>query len=194
MTPPTKLSMFSGMPELIRGHNLLIDFANSLQLRPGRNTAITRSINGQMVEARSGSVTIEEGGAQLKEYTVRSVDNDYLICQEVGGSTDVYIAKPHALRKTPWHGVTVSFVHEVDLQTVQITYSYESAVKRSATYRVGGTLLFSENQVIVPRYLPNKSVILATEVTTTLSLAGLPEGVSSDKVEISNRAWTRILD
>lgn len=86
----------------------------------------------------------------LKRYVVKSVSDDHLVCRTWDGVTegaaDVKVAKPFILRKTPFHGKTLT----VNGNT--LTYSYTSGTQRTVTKGSN-----SETQVIIPGYVATGS-------------------------------------
>jgi hypothetical protein len=83
------------------------------------------------------------GGYRVVRFRLKGVSEDYLNCKQLNGTTEVgptvKVAKPYNLRKTPFHGKTIS----------GITYNYTGAQSRTKTRASTST---TENQVITPAY------------------------------------------
>ena len=94
------------------------------------------------------------GGARAaKRFRVKSESNDYLVCRTwdgtTEGSTDVLVAKPYLLQRTPFHGVAVTYPN-----AQVITYTYAAAYERTADDTVD-----SETQIVTPRYFVDEEII-----------------------------------
>lgn len=144
---------------------------------------VEQTSRGQMLTAVTAKPS---GGSSVKQFRVKSVQDDYITCRSWDGtnegSEDVKIAKPFELRKTGWHGVTVSYTLETTGATRPVTYSYLSSVYRTATS--GSTV---EWEAIRPPYVPNKSVIYAAKSTNGTGVTDAPEWV-----EMSSRAFAKL--
>lgn len=165
------------------------------------NVKLLHHVNGFLFDQPSKARNEKsEPGGKVNQYLVKQLFGDYLRCRKIDGSTvgtqDVYIAKPFELRRTPWHGVTVSYTIEefsttLTVITVQISYDY-----KSGTYRIGTILSTSstEHQTIIPRYVPDKSVIYASDVEETI-LVTEESAVDVTKIDLNvgARAWAKVL-
>lgn len=140
-----------------------------------RQNAINNEIYIPPAEARGFSPTA--GGARY--FLVKSIADDHVVCRawnqkkQTAGTIDVYVAKPFELRRAPWHNKTVS----------SITYSYTSAIARTAT-AAGQT---AENQVVNPPWIVDKTIILAVYVPKGTGVTVSGKTVSWE--EVSARAW-----
>ena len=105
------------------------------------------SVVGGTVRRIGNSVCIEVPAAPIASgvyrFRLKAVYDDYLECKQLNGTTEVgptiKVAKPYNLRKTPFHGKTIS----------GITYTYTGAQSRTKTRTSTST---KENQVITPAY------------------------------------------
>lgn len=123
-----------------------------------------------------------QGGAKVAQFIVKSVGDDHLVCRTWDGvnegETDVMIAKPWLLRKTPFHGLTLNGK----------TYSYDSGTARNVD---DGNE--DEDQVIIPSYTdPSGAVIYAVRGV----VGGTGVVVESDPVvwldlNVDGRAWAK---
>lgn len=91
--------------------------------------------------------------SQASRFLVKEVFDDYLRCRTFDGTTegdtDIKVAKPPELRKTPYHGKTIAYTQLGS--SFSLSYSYTNAYTRTVTKVAGGT--GSETQVIVPAYI-----------------------------------------
>ena len=196
--PPEKFRAVAGGPfeDIARQLNELRRFAISIKPVSGRNIQCDDSgsygVTVNQAKVKGGGEAVE---GVLKQYLVDATEPDYLECRlysngSASGNT-VYIAKPHELRRTPWHGVTITFVHEFNGATFTITYTHAGDNARTGVLRTSqGVIVATEKYAIIPRYLPGVTVINAMEVEQEMGVTA-PGEVT--KVDVSNRAWVRIL-
>lgn len=107
---------------------------------------------GQMVREWRGEVQQSPGsrlkrtGACVARFRVKSVQDDYITCRTwdgtTEGTTDVKVAKPYTLRKTPLHGKTLTINGNV------LAFNYTGVSTRIVTK---GTA--TQTQIIVPGYI-----------------------------------------
>lgn len=124
----------------------------------------------------------------VRQFRLKSVANDHLVCRTFDGTTegdsDILIAKPFDLRRTGWHGVTVTYALESVLGTsASVTYDYQTAVYRIAT---SGSVV--EHQGIRPFYVADRSIIFATQPDNGAGVAGI-EWID---LNADGRAWAKI--
>lgn len=161
-----------------------------------------RSVRGAKVSSTTGGVFIEPidtgGGSdsRVRQYILTDASNgDYFICRTLGtridatdpenpltlraiGGTDIFIAKPFALRQTPFDreainagvpeniGTSDEITYDVQVQswngvalsetTLKASYEYPSATFRidtNATDADPGNWT-TQNQTIIPRFVP----------------------------------------
>jgi hypothetical protein len=161
--------------------NQLRDAVN--ELRPVQAPGIL--LSATRIGVARQSVGGEEGAptpGTVNQFKVQEVLDDTLRCRTwLGtalGTTDITIAKPYKLRRTPFDAQTV--VIDAD----SILYTYQSGTRRTATV-VGTTS--TEKQVIVPRYLVG-DIIYACEVEDTINVTGT---VTQIDLNVDGRAWAR---
>lgn len=110
----------------------------------------------------------------LQQFILVTVNDDTLTCHTWDGTTEgtdnITVAKPHALRKTEWDGLTIA----------GITYTYASAIERTASNGSDP----DEDQQITPDYIEGTTVIYAARCITT----GIA-GVILVDVNADGRAW-----
>jgi hypothetical protein len=158
---PKKRRESGALKEVWQAFNELVDFTRETAPMPsiGSGVTVTRTSNGTLYKV-SPCDTV--AASPVNRYLVTSVANDHLVCRLMSGSSttgeDVLIAKPNDLRRTGWHGQIVQYTIETTGLTRNVSYSFVSAVYRTAT---SGTTV--ENQVIRPPYVANRSVIFAVE-------------------------------
>src|SRR5688572_13375714 len=93
--------------------NKLLWFSKSNRIVEGVGYRIaSRGTRGTILEIDPSKGRPSEPGV-VKQFRVKSVQNDHLVCREFSGttegSTDIEVAKKHNLRRTGWHGVTVVY-------------------------------------------------------------------------------------
>ena len=120
---------------------------------------------------------------QIRLMKIQSIDDDFLICRTWNGTTlgptDIKVAKPYMLRKTPFDGET----------RAGITYTYTSVGTRTADDQTE-----TEDQVIVPSYLANDEIIaiLGTKGgTNTTDGEEDPKKINWLDLNVDARAWAK---
>jgi hypothetical protein len=106
-----------------------------------------------------GSIT------QLAQFKIVSQSDDYLTCTrynpldpaKTGEST--IVAKPYIMRKTPFHGETITY-----LDGEEITYDYSGPSSRTATNQDA----YSEDEQITPSYFAG-DIIMAIQGGTEVN-------------------------
>jgi hypothetical protein len=96
---------------------------------------------------------------------------DYLVCSTPSGVSDVYVAKPWGLRRTPFDDMP---------PRNDMTYAYTSNTRRIATLTVGEETE-TENQVINPPWLVDDEILANLVNGGTGVTALLPDG---EEVEV----------
>lgn len=192
-TPPRKMPETGIFRDIWREFNRLNDFVRASAVVAGRNVRINRTMNGTLAFAQAPPAQKAEPGV-VKQYRVREVFNDYLRCREFDGTTedleDTLVAKPFDLRFTGWHGQTVTVPLEAypgaPGTSLAILYTFQTPIYRIATYTIGAGST-AEHQVIVPRYIPNRSVIFASQSENETGVADV------DWIDLNadGRAWAR---
>ena len=191
-TGPRKYGETGLHKDVWKAINGLIDHLRRISPLGGDGIKVTRSVNGSLVSIIPEPVAQGIVAAEIKQYRVKSVADDHLVCREFNGTSesggDVLIAKPFNLRKTGWDGVSVTYTIEPypgGSGVLTVTYAYISAVYRTASVSNFGI----EHQVILPRYVPNRSVIFAS---ASVNGTGVPAADLVD-VNVDGRAWGRVL-
>lgn len=194
--PPSKETERGFFKKVWRKHNQLVEYVQSLPVRPGRNVFIRHTTQGQMLDVTPGGATAPPGEpGTIKRYLLRSVENDHLICDEVDGAAGVLIAKPWRLRRSPFHGVSLSFIDERN-RTYTSLYTYTSSILRRVV--VNGVEP-GEFQVVIPRYKPDFDYIFAStaengtgvSVTTGSGPTAVTTAVELIDINADGRAWAR---
>jgi hypothetical protein len=132
----------------------------------------------------------EGGGGKAQHYRVKSISENYLVCRTWGGTdntaddgtTNIYVARDPELRRSRYDGRTIAFNSDGD--SFSASYTYSSNTKRTKT--VSGT---AEEQVIVPYYKTDETVITAIAATTNLEN---PDGGAITLLEVTQRAWAKV--
>lgn len=106
---------------------------------------------GTFVRPRIQQAGPSEGGANVRLLMVYDIGVDYLVCRTFSGSTigatDILVALPYKLRRTPFHNQSIVMHVENPSSNPTVSYVYNSNTRRAAT-----TLGQTEQQIIVPRY------------------------------------------
>jgi hypothetical protein len=187
--PRTPWAKLNGWLEEIRDFNLAnvpVQSFNTRTTRTSRGTAITTN--------RTSPATEPE---KIKQYVLIAVHEDHLNCYELteqGLQTElIYIAKPHGLRKTPWHNQTIDGE----------TYTFDPTDSTKRTAATGGA---TEAQRVVPYYVESFSVIYAAEIGESINLqvetdpgdpGAIPpispteEEITLIDLNVDGRAWAR---
>lgn len=168
--------------EVWKAYNDLVDYCREIAVTSGRGVTVTRTANGTLLSASVAAAS----DVQIKQFRVKSVQNDYLVCREFDGTTeletDVNVAKPFELRRTGWHGVTVTYTLESILGAqASVSYAYQTA-----TYRIANG---TEHQGIRPFYVPDQTVIFASKVENGTGVEDADEWID---INTAGRAWAAI--
>ena len=165
----------------------------------GAGYRVQRTTGGWMLEFQKGGVEGAPGSGALKQFLVLGELDDYLNCAEWDGQRagePTEVAKPHDLRKTPWHGTSVTIVHKrfssagvATEFTSVLGYNYLAVGYRRVS--LGGTAY--EDQAIVPRYIPNKTVICAMQLEEGQSLGTGLTTVKWVDINSDGRSWARFV-
>lgn len=126
-----------------------------------------------------------------RQFLVKEVLDNHLRCVEFeNGSqgSQQMIAKPFDLRKAGWDGVTVTYMLYPS-GSISISYTYLSPFYRTALNQVGSAVT-TEAQVIIPYYVPDKSVIYAIQPDNGTGVALANEWID---VNADGRAWARTI-
>ena len=152
------------------------------------------SVVGGTVRRFGNSVCIEvpesRGGGDYRvvRFRLKAVYEDYLNCKQLNGTTEVgptvKVAKPYNLRKTPFHGKTIS----------GITYNYTGAQSRTKTRTSTSA---KENQVITPAYQVAVTGYDGDEIYACKPSGGTGVKIGDEDVvwlDINNagRAWAKV--
>ena len=139
---------------------------------------INNSAGGLSLPAQQGAEPGAAWGVERARFKVQSINTDYLTCRTYDGtttgSTDIYVAMPWDLRRTPFHGATVNGV----------TYTYSSNIQRSAT---DGTN--TETHVITPPYFANCEIWAFRAVGGGTGVTVSSAGLVWQDMNVSGRAW-----
>lgn len=134
--------------------------------------------------ANTRSTRHDGGIARLR---VKSVQDDHLVCRTWDGTTegtyDIKVAKPPTLRKTPYHGKTITFNGSA------LTFSYSNGFTRTVTK---GTS--TETQIIVPAYTGTGAGYGGEEIYAEYCPTGLLIGgevVGLVDKNIDGRQWAK---
>lgn len=193
-TGPHKLNEGGAFRSLRKRINGIIEQQRRLAPLAGIGIKVDRNGNGSVISVTQVPKAAKGTPGVITQYRLISVQDDYLTCQEFDGSAagdTVLIAKPFNLRKTGWHGVTVTYQLEAfpgGGGNMQISYNYIGPTYRIATLVAGG-VPGSEQQVILPRYVPGKSIIFASGSSNGTGVS------SADLIDINadGRAFGRVL-
>lgn len=149
----------------------------------------SRIISGVDYRVKQGSegTTLEflnrGGGMQLQTYIFKSMGTDHIVCRTWDGtnqgSTDIKIAKIPDL----WFS---NSSEAIDGTTYNYT-SYSTGAQTRVSTPTGGT---AEVQVIVPRYLPDDSIIFAVSAQTFVTVDSIPIGLLD--LNLAGRAWSKV--
>jgi hypothetical protein len=197
MIPPGRIAETGPFKSVWRRINEIRDFCVAISPVEGNGVRVRETSYGSIISTEKQKSVA--GGTTISQYRVEGIYDDYLTCKKyssgsVSGSV-MKIAKPWDLQKTPWHGYTLVFAHEVTGTQITLTFNYNNGYWRTVSRKIGAsTSIVTEDQVIIPRYVIGKSVIYASDVEETLTIADTTAGeVTKIDLNVSGRAWTRII-
>jgi len=178
-------AMIAGVtPVLLFGDSAL--GAKSAGIEPGQITLISNSSGAQILweEDTAGEalhlalVRFPVAGNIIQQFAVRSVQDDYLICQAWDGGflsgIDVQVAKPFLLKNSFFDGQTVDGV----------SYTYLDVNTREAT---DGTT--TETQLVTPSYFLDATIYAVKDVIGGVDLNG--SGIEWLDLNVDGRAWAK---
>ena len=127
-------------------------------------------------DPRTGAkVPLSNAPPLVQRLTIVAVHNDYLECKAVDDGETVYVAKSYLLRRTPFDGKTHN----------SITYTYSSAIQRSATDGDD-----TETQLVIPVYVVDDEIIgLGVHEGTGVFLNG--DELLVQDANADGRAWAK---
>jgi hypothetical protein len=191
-SPPRKIAERGLFRPVWIEFNRLLDYVREISPMGGRNVQQIRTLNGTLTIAEAVRQSPAENPAPIKQYRVKTVASDHLVCREFDGTTEgpdsIAIARPFNLRRAIWRDAPISYPLESypgGGGTAVVSYSYISAVYRTATI---GTLI--EHQVVIPRYVPNFSIIFATQPDNGTGVGLAPDWLD---LNVDGRAWAAVL-
>lgn len=197
-TPPRKTPETGIYGPIRKELNELRDYCREIAISGGRGIKANRTANGTFLVAEIPPTKPSQPGV-VKQFRVESVENDYLVCYEFDGSNTtgsvVNVAKPFNLRRTPWHGRTITYTIEPypgAPASIQVSYSFPNA--SVPTYRrcnmVIGAVSTTEHQVVRPFWVPSVSVIFASGSENGTGVSGATEW---QDLNVDGRAWADAL-
>lgn len=149
LNPPKKFSESGPFADIYKAINSVLAYSVSTRPVGSGNISVRNTSFGSIVQANATNSTTEEtSSVAVKMFKVKSLLGDFIQCREASFSTitgvysetsetNVLVAKPYKLRKSPFH-----------LRTVDgIAYNYSTNSLRTAVREQ-----YSEDQVIVPAY------------------------------------------
>lgn len=160
----------------------------------------------------SGSASaVSAGTYRLKDWSYA----DFLVCREltadpdwdpdtdanrfIEGDADIYIAKPFWLRRSEFDGLTQTIVVEsinpsppnnlIETDTFW-RYTYLSATFRTVDQldAVGGSVLFTQNEIILPRFVEDE--IITAQTVSDLQMQAFSEDIELE-ASLPGRMWSR---
>jgi len=181
-----------------------LDFRPGDKITAAKLNKIIRSIIASMFGAnnaqvkQSGDNIIIDGRKQLVNYApiqlrrfrVKSIENDYLVCRKYNSTadeesaTDINVAKPYELRRTPFDGETITYIN-----AQQISYSYTSQRERTATEVSPGS--DSETQVMTPDYWVDCEIIAAIGIYGTTGVTVSGTLLQWEDLNTAGRFWAK---
>ena len=149
---------------------------------------------GIAVRAFGNRLVIEATGvralpsmAYVRRFRVQSVENDYLVCRpyhaanESLGDTDVNVAKPYELRRTPFHAQTIAYPG-----AQSITYTYASQREREAD---DGT--DTETQVMIPDYWDDDEILAVRNIAGGTGVTVSEVALVWEDLNTAGRMWAK---
>lgn len=182
MKLPVKRNESGLFKEQRRDINELIDYCRSITVRGSKNLGVTvqHTSNGMLLKAEG--VKAKPPGDIIRVLLIASGADEWTCRLNEGGT--IQVAKPWTLRKTPFHGQTISYTDETGATyTVLYTYDATSTLKRTVSINGGATV---ETQVVIPRPKGNFDYIFAAPCAET--------GVTgTDYIDINadGRSWAK---
>lgn len=186
-SPPKKRES-GALKEVWQAYNSLLEYTRSIAVMQSgnRGVRVSRTSNGTLlsVEIAPGEEAV---AGEVVRMRVDTIFDDYLSCTRLDDNSSIAVAKPFNLRRTGWHGQTITYTLEGypgAPATIDVVYDYISS-----TYRTAAVGAYTEHQVIRPQYKTGFSHIFAAQCENS--------GVSSASewidLNADGRAWTMVL-
>lgn len=198
MIPPKRQPEVGPFADIWKAINRLLDYTVAIRPIGSQSARVRQTSYGSIITTTEGGESATQpASGTLQQYIVTAVDADHLECRlysngSASGDT-VNIAKPHELRQTVWHNQTIQFTHEFTGRVYQITFAAVGTSGRTATLKnAAGVPISAEQQVVIPRYIPGVTVILAMESEQGLGISS-PSGITKCDVNAGSRTWVRLL-
>jgi hypothetical protein len=151
-------------------------FCVSLQVVSGIGYKVRRTPNGTILEILPGAGGGGEPAA-VERFTLTGVAQEYISATRISDGAAVNIAKPYKLRASNT---------SASIEGVTVTYTSQGPQARKAQ-----TLVDSEIQIIIPRYLGG-DIIYAVKVEGNSGVTA-PGGAALEYIDLNvdGRAWAR---
>ncbi len=146
----------------------------------------TRAPNALLSHTRVGTAVRpvpSAAGISVRRLFLRSVEDDYLSCtatNDPDDDTEILVAKPWKLRRTPWDGQVFT------VEGSQLEFTYTSSTARTVS---DGTE--SENQVITEPYIEEVDWIFAVSAETDVE-DGSGNSIRLQELNTDARAWAKV--
>jgi hypothetical protein len=160
------------------------EIADSADIRP------VESSHGTQLFIRPQAGGASTPAASIQQYRITAIFDDYLEARTwdgtTQGSTAIKIAKPWRLRKTGWHGVTITYNFNGTLFPIRYTYLATAGYRTALHTGTNAT----ENQAIIPVYSVN-DILYATEPTGGTLVTVAAVALTWLDLNVDARAWAR---
>ena len=154
-----------------------------------RSPDILPSVTALGTSLRVQGAAAQAASSAVKMFRVITIADDSFVAAESDGVTDsstqVTIAKPYKLRRTPFHGMTLAFTFGTTAYS--IAYAYTAVGYRTATILAPVAQAGSERQAIIPLYRAGADLIFAATSENGTGVTG------ADWIDLNadGRAWAR---
>lgn len=189
------------LPKFLPGQDGLSRYLNWLRSEIEANKVcdsaqikVSRTTRGCHLRFTEQAAPAAAEAGVIKQFRLKEVFGDYLRCREFDGTTeggtDILVAKPYKLRRTPFDGAghEVTFKRESNGQVQTIGYRYANDPNhpvgfctRTATVTQNGQ---AEFQVIIPRFILG-DVIFASQAENGTGVAV----AEWQDINCDGRAW-----
>ncbi len=190
ISPPSRLPPLRNAKALGDWLNALRDFTASLAPMITHNVRTGRTLVGTSREA------IQNLPDGVSQFRIKAWDeDDWLRCRTWNGKNegenDVYVAKAFYLRRSAWDGSSVEIeVESLDIddevvtETRTLEYLYHSSTFRTVTDDAS-----EENQIIIPRFLEDDTILAVP--STELNVVKDGRALNWVDLNCDARAWMK---
>lgn len=174
--------------------NKFLRKCRAAEIVDSEDIVVSESTHGTTLRIRK---PVGGSGSAIRQYRIKSVENDFYTCRTWNGSTegttDVFIARPFQHRVSDFNGRSIAYSSDGDSFTA--SFAYDSPTKRTKT--INGT---AETQVIIPYFKNDFDIIYAVTVSEPIKVGASFTSLTDPNenpvtlldLNVDGRAWAKL--